>query len=445
MALIMGNIRTEEKSNFNFLSILSKIGSEEEFHIFKNLYAKLPKEKFAVIKISGECFEKEFENIIDDIAFMYSLDLVPIIVHGAQKQLDSRLKNSKKIEGIRFTHKNDMKVIKETYYQFGKKIENSLLGKGVKAKYISNIPNIIVCDFENKEKYGYVGKIVKINKNTITQELRNKSVVILSPIGNLSKNCNDCFVNINADYVASKIAMELKVKKLIYVTSIGGILDKDNNLVNYLNLRDLTRNKNIKISNGMIPKIKSIKEFLIKNRASSVSVTSAQNLLKEIFSVKGSGTYIKYFYIKHANSFSQIDIEKLKNLLIDAFSGRKLVSYYFSLKDVVKIYYEKDYYGCAILRKPFKDFKNFYYLDKLAVSKAFRGTGLGNELFQKVIKNHKYLIWRSNKKNDINNYYFSHCTGCIKTRKWNIFWINIENKKAFKLAKRVDKLERTIL
>ncbi|MEM3610405.1 MAG: hypothetical protein QW076_05915 [Candidatus Anstonellales archaeon] len=443
----MGNIRTDEKSKFNFLSILNRIGSKKEFNIFKNLYAKLPKEKFAVIKISGECFEKDFENIIEDIAFMYSLDLVPVIVHGAQKQLDSRLKNSKKIEGIRFTHKHDMKVIKETYYEFGKKIENSLLGKGVNAKYMTMtaLNSLILCDFENKEKYGYVGKIVKINKNAIIRELRNKTVVILSPIGNLSKNCNDYLVNINADYVASKIAMELKVKKLIYVTSIGGILDKDNNLVNYLNLRDLIRNKSINISNGMIPKIKSIKEFLIKNRASSVSITSPQNLLKEIFSVKGSGTYIKYFYIKHANSFSQIDIQKLKNLLTDAFSGRKLVSYYFSLKDVVKIYYEKDYYGCAILRKPFKDFKNFFYLDKLAVSEAFRGTGLGNELFQKVIKNHKYLIWRSSKENDINNYYFSYCTGCIKTRKWNIFWVNIDAKKAFKLAKRVDNLDRTIL
>ncbi|MCX8167153.1 MAG: hypothetical protein N3E37_04875, partial [Candidatus Micrarchaeota archaeon] len=213
----------------------------------------------------------------------------------------------------------------------------------------------------------------------------------------------------------------------------------------YINVKELRKRKDIKITDGMVQKIHSIYEFLKRNKTSSVSITSPKGLLREIFSVKGEGTYIKYFSIRQAKDFANVDKKKLSELINDAFRGRSLVKSYFELTDVKRIYYEQEYAGCAIIRRPFKMFKSVDYLDKLAVRVIHQGTGLGHELFNKVINNHRKLIWRSNKTNDANEFYCNKCTGCLKTKDWNIYWININEEKAVKLAKLVEKLPRTII
>jgi acetylglutamate kinase len=167
-------------------------------------------------------------------------------------------------------------------------------------------------------------------------------------------------------------------------------------------------------------------------------ITSATNLLKEIFTVKGSGTFIKSYIIKDSCSLSDIDVPKLRSLLEDAFD-KKLVENYFQ-SDIMEILYESDYEGVAII----KSIDGIPYLDKFAVAKHRQETGLGSSIWHKLTKKYPKLVLRVTPKNPMNAFYAKQCSGCIKHHNWNVYWINLEKDEILKTVDKVVQLEKTI-
>ncbi len=408
---------------FKFLKKIDK----PEFKLFLNLFSNLPKIKFAVIKISGKALEDHLELIAEDIAFLNKLDIYPIIVHGCGSTLDKRLPESEKIDGIRITKKEDMKVIQSSFKEIADSLKENIIEKGGKAEIVEDL---FYC--EQLEQYGFVGKIKKIKLSKIKSLIDLNITPIISPLGDSSVGK----LNINADNVAKELVKIIEPKKFIFITKTSGILDSKGKLIPFLNL---SGNVFENITGGMLLKVKEIKDFLSSGVDYEVVITNPKNLIKELFTIKGGGTYIKYHTINQTSDVNSIDKEKVKWTLEDAFD-KTLVEDYFE-NGIKEVFYEKEYEGVAIIN----EINGMPYLDKFAVAKSYQGTGLGKSLWDRVIKEYPKLIWRSSADNSINTFYTKLCDGVIKNCEWNFYWKNLSNNEIMSTIDLVIKKKKTLI
>lgn len=152
-----------------------------------------------------------------------------------------------------------------------------------------------------------------------------------------------------------------------------------------------------------------------------VSVASCQNLMAEIFTVKGAGTmFRKGSTVLRLGSRDGVDLPRLSKLLEESF-GRKL-----ALADpfaaISEFIVGGDYRGAALLEKH----EAGYYLSKFAVGAEARGEGLAQELWRAVIEEKGAVFWRSRGDNPINHWYDRMADGYHTSGKWQVFWRNIE-------------------
>ncbi|MBN1639143.1 MAG: hypothetical protein JW866_09255, partial [Ignavibacteriales bacterium] len=269
--------------NRMLLNFLKKTGKKKEFELFLNILQNVPKNKFAVIKISGQTLENHLDLIAEDIAFLNKANIFPIIVHGAGSSLDRKLKDTKKVNGYRVTSESDMEIIEPTFKKIASNLKNKINIAGGSAQIVNDI-----FDCDRIEELGQVGKIIKVDEDKINKMIFENKTPIISPIG-LFENKN---LNINADTAAKELVKSLGVKKFILLTETGGVLDENDEIIPSINISSEDDLSNV--SGGMLLKIKELKEFLEHQRDCEIVITSAEYLLMEIFTIKGHGTFIKY-------------------------------------------------------------------------------------------------------------------------------------------------------
>lgn len=410
------------------LRYIERMGNEKEFKLFLDIINKIPKAKFAVIKISGATIDNSLDLIAQDIAFLNKLNIYPIIIHGAGAEIDRKLPNSKKKDGIRITSKDDMSVIMSIFNQISldlcEKI-NHYGGSAERTEYIFE------CD--QNDEYGYVGDIKGLDVSKIDKIVNQSKTPIISPIG----FCGEKLLNINADTAAKEVIKNILPQKVIILTETGGILDESGQIISVLNPHKVENFA--KVSDGMLLKVKEILNMLQNHNECAIVITSALNLLKEIFTVRGSGTFIKSYKINSTTEFEDIQKQKVIELLEDAFS-KKVASDYFN-DGFEEIFYEENFEGVAIIKKV----NNVPYLDKLAVVKHRQETGLGSFLWYEITQKHNKLAWRVNPKNPLNAFYAKKSTGFIKSDEWNVYWRNLNRDEIFKTVDKIVDLPKTII
>lgn len=418
------------------INFINKTGNTKEFKLFLDWIHNTPPLKFALIKISGECLENNMDDIVTDIAYLNKFGLYPIIVHGAGKTLDKNLKNSKKKNGIRITSKDDIETIKKTYEDISKNLMFGITKLGGQAQVVNNI-----FECSKLEEYGQVGKIEKIDINILKELVENNITPIISPIG-IDKSTKE-LLNINADDVAKSVVEKTKPKKLIMLTETGGILDEYGKIMPVINVSSESSYKHI--TGGMLHKVKELVGFLENHKSTSVIITSPNGLLKEMFTIKGSGTFIKYHEISKSATISNNMIPKIKIVLEESFK-KKVKEYFLSkiskLEQNYSILYENNFEGVAILKK-LDD--SIYYLDKFAVIPIRQGTGLGKSIWSKLIQDHPKIMWRAKFDNPFNKFYAKECDGLIKYKGWWVFWKGIKLNDAQLFIDEILNLEDTMI
>lgn len=392
------------------LQLIQRIGNRSEFDLYLDLFHKIPKIKFAVIKISGQSLERHLPVIADDIAYLNKLDIYPVVVHGAGSRLDRTLDDSPKVNGMRVTSDGDIAKVKQIFEQLNEELSAAINHRGGCA---ARCENVFSC--ERLPTYGWVGRIQQVHQDPIARMIDNNTTPIISPIA----PHEDRYLNINADTAARELVQALQPKKLIMLTETGGILDNNREIIPFINVSFEEELEDV-VSGGMLLKVQEISEFLKSGTDCSVVITSPQNLLKEIFTIKGSGTFIKYHQIEATTAIESLDRQRIKTLLEDAF-GKQLDRHYFE-DQILEIFYQRDYEGIAIL----KQINNIPYLDKFAVAKFRQGTGLGKSLWSKLTEKYPRLIWRAKPDNPLNTFYMKHCDGMVKNPRWYVYWRNLE-------------------
>ncbi len=393
------------------MDFIENTGKTNEFKLFLKWIKDTPPLKFALIKISGECLENNLDDIVTDVVYLNKFGLYPIIVHGAGKTLDNKIPNSKKKNGIRITTKKDMKIISSVYDEINKNLVMSIAKGGGRAHAVENI---FTCS--QTEEYGEVGVIKNINIKLLQEMVENNITPIISPKGRDEKTNNE--LNINADDVAKAVIEEIHPKKLIMLTATGGILNESGDIMKVINVG--TKDEYKHVTDGMLHKLKEMIKFLDKNKSTSVVITSPKNLLKEIFTIKGSGTFIKFHEIESRQRITSEMVKKIQKTLEDSFQKNLKNNFLVKIKDAeYSILYEKNYEGLAIMKKMNQ---SIYYLDKFAVHPIRQGTGLGKSIWAELSAKYNKIMWRAKPNNPFNYFYMKECDGLVKNKDWWVFW-----------------------
>jgi bifunctional N-acetylglutamate synthase/kinase len=157
--------------------------------------------------------------------------------------------------------------------------------------------------------------------------------------------------------------------------------------------------------------------------------------LKELFTVRGAGTLIKRgTAIQRRDSYAELDLGRLRQLLESSFQ-RALDPDFFE-RAPLAIYFEASYRGALIVHHE----RPAPYLTKFAVEPEAQGEGIGNDLWQAMLRDFPRLFWRGRPDNPINSWYQSVCDGMLRLPRWQLFWRGIEPAQIAEIAARADAL-----
>ena len=265
-----------------------------------------------VVKFGGNAMVDEAlkHSFARDIVLMKLVGLNPIVVHGGGPQIGQLLtklgKTTGFIDGMRITDSETMDVVEMVLGGLvNKEIVNLINRHGGKAVGLTGKDG----DFIRAKKIhlkksapeahapeiidlGHVGEVSSIDPAVVEMLGRSDFIPVIAPIG---VGDDGRSYNINADLVAGKIAEVLKAEKLILLTNTAGILDKQENLLTGLSIKDIDDLiEDGTISGGMIPKTRCATDAL-KGGVNSVHIIDGRvehAVLLELFTNQGVGTLL---------------------------------------------------------------------------------------------------------------------------------------------------------
>ncbi|MCC3307111.1 acetylglutamate kinase [Psychrobacter sanguinis] len=274
-------------------------------------YIQRFEDKIIVVKYGGNAMtDPELESsFARDIVLLKTVGLHPVVVHGGGPQVDNLLKElgrqSDRIDGMRVTTKSTMDVVEMVLGGSVNKSIVSLINKhgGRAIGLTGKDANLIrakkllmskVDEHGNQSEIdlGFVGEVVSVNKDVIMMLIGSNFIPVIAPIG-VDNDGNS--YNINADLVAGRVAEFLQAEKLMLLTNIKGVMNKEGKVVTGLTPQKVDEMiEDGTISGGMIPKIQCALDAVRGGVKSAVIVDGRvpNATLLEIFTNEGVGTLI---------------------------------------------------------------------------------------------------------------------------------------------------------
>jgi len=271
-------------------------------------YIQRFKGKTVVVKFGGNAMVDEAlkHSFARDIVLMKLVGLNPIVVHGGGPQIGQLLqrlgKTSEFIDGMRVTDSETMDVVEMVLGGLvNKEIVNLINQHGGKAVGLTGKDGDFIrakkitmhkADAPEIIDLGHVGEVSSIDPAVVDMLGKSDFIPVIAPIG---VGADGRSYNINADLVAGKVAEVLKAEKLILLTNIPGILDKQGKLLTGLSIKKIDELiADGTISGGMIPKTRCATDAL-NGGVNSVHIIDGRvehAVLLELFTDQGVGTLL---------------------------------------------------------------------------------------------------------------------------------------------------------
>jgi acetylglutamate kinase len=244
-----------------------------------------------------------------DITLLQYLGINPVVVHGGGPQVSQMLAKlevpTRFVEGMRVTDEVTMDVVEMVLAgKINKEIVNLINAAGGDAVGLSGKDGLLL-KAQKLEFYrpredeppeiidiGLVGEVTEVNTELIRTLQSQHFIAVIAPVG--VGDAGETY-NINADLVAGALAAALGAAKLILLTDVPGVLDRDGNLVSSLTRRQaVTLMEEGAIAGGMLPKVKCCLEALDGGvaKAHILDGRTLHAVLLEIFTDTGVGTEI---------------------------------------------------------------------------------------------------------------------------------------------------------
>ena len=269
--------------------------------------------KVIVVKFGGNAMgEKEYvSSFAEDIVLLQQVGMLPIVVHGGGPQIGEMLSKLKIrtefIDGLRVTDSETIDVVEMVLSGVtNKSIVTAISNAGAKAVGISGKDgNLITAkrlmkmdknsdsNVERAIDLGFVGVPEKIDPQVIKALINEKMIPVIAPVG---MGEDGLTYNINADTAAGAISASMKASRMIMLTDVSGVLDKNKKLIPELTINEaLALIKDKVVVGGMIPKLRTCIDAVEGGAEASVIMdgTIPHSLLLELFTEHGVGTIIR--------------------------------------------------------------------------------------------------------------------------------------------------------
>ncbi|ASV11278.1 acetylglutamate kinase [Leptospira santarosai] len=344
------------------LKLLEVTDNTKDSFQFLKLFRSIKPEKFAVIYADSGTLMESAEALLYNLKLLHKLDLYPVVV------LDK--------DGISYTN---------LFYRNHNKEESPSILPGKLFRHPRDLAGAVVSALSEKKLPVFVAEEKGPSLFTFLTEL-----------------CST-----------------LRTKKLVHLYPRGGIFREGNKISIFDVDSSVTPDpEDVSILFSCLELYKNVKD-----KDFGIAITSASSLLKELFTIKGSGTLIRrknrIDFIPDHRSISR---DKL-NLLIEKAFQRSLKENFWN-QEFSGILLESEYKGCALIKKtPFGTF-----LSKFAVDEIARGEGVGRDIWDEMIRKFPILFWRARKENTISKWYTKVCDGMQKEGIWIYFWIGVQEE-----------------
>ncbi|XP_026179904.1 N-acetylglutamate synthase, mitochondrial [Mastacembelus armatus] len=267
---------------------------------------------------------------------------------------------------------------------------------------------------------------VAVDTSLLQWSLNCGSIPLICPVG---RNSQGCSVMLDPTEVTVAISRALQPHKVMFLNNSGGLRSQEHKVLGTVSLpSDLPcLSMAAWLSAAERCKLTAIARLLNQlSSESSAVITSADTLLTELFSNRGSGTLFKNGDPIHRySSLDGIDVEHLLALINKSFDKTLRQDYIDSLKGRLhSIYLSEGYNAAAIITvEPVNG--GTPYLDKFVVSSNKQGQGTSYILWECIRQDLSKLFWRSRAANKINPWYFKHCDGSFVSGMWTVFWFGL--------------------
>ncbi|MEM9704538.1 MAG: acetylglutamate kinase [Pseudomonadota bacterium] len=403
------------------VQLLSNMSDGKEIRSYLNRFSHVDQARFAVIKVGGAILREDLETTAAALAFLHTVGLTPIVIHGGGPQLDDALAEAKvetpKIEGKRVTNADALDIARRVFVDENLKFVEAIRAQGVEAHSVN--AGAIEADYLDKDKFGFVGEPTRVREDVIRSVVASGALPVITCLG-VARGGQ--LVNINADAATRALVHALRPLKIIFLTGVGGLLGEDGQAIHSINLASDYDNLVSQpwVHSGMRLKLQEIKKLLADApEETSVSITKPTGLIRELFTHGGSGTLIrKGERIVSIESKDQIDAGAVTRLVESAFR-RRLKSDWWADLPFQMAHLSENYRAGAIVSR--RD--GYDYLDKFAVADAARGEGLSRTVWRRLVAASPRLFWRSRTANRFNAFYAQHADGSFKRGDWTVFWI----------------------
>lgn len=277
-------------------------------------YIRKFKGKTFVIKFSGKVTENRSNllSLSEELSLLYQVGIKVCIIHGGGKQLTELAEKlgiaQTVVQGRRVTDDDTLELAKMIFAgKINTEILAALRNRGVESVGLSGIDGGVVHAERRPPKevtdkktgltelvdYGHVGDVLEVNTKLVTELLDGGYMPVIS---SLAADDEGRVFNINADTIATEIALRLKAEKLILMSDVKGIyLDPEDDSTKLSRVTPSSAMELIdsgRATAGMIPKLQNLIRLVTGGVKSAhiISGTQRNALLSEVFTDQGAGT-----------------------------------------------------------------------------------------------------------------------------------------------------------
>ena len=253
-----------------------------------------------VIKLGGHAMvsDEALETFARDVVLMRQVGINPVIVHGGGPMINSMLDKlnieSEFIDGKRVTDSETISVVEMVLSgNVNKRIVQAINEQDGRAVGLSGKDAKLINCVQDKPELGLVGTPKDVNPEVIFNLIENDMIPVIAPLGS---SIDGETLNINGDTVSGAIAAALKADRLLLLTDVSGVQDKDGSIITELNSNQIKNwiNDGI-ISGGMIPKTETAL-MALEGGVRGVVILDGRvpnACLLELFTEHGAGSLIR--------------------------------------------------------------------------------------------------------------------------------------------------------
>lgn len=405
--------------------LLAQLGSSREAQQYLKEYSGTNQARFAVVKVGGGILRDHLEELTSALAFLHRLGLIPVVLHGAGPQLDQALADAgietERREGLRVTSEAVMSVARPLMYKENLRLVEALEERGVRARSVQH--GVFLCSYLDQENLGLVGEVKDVELHAVESAVRSGAIPVLTCLG---ESPSGQVLNINADIATRELVWKLRPHKVIFLSPTGGLLDRQDRIITAVSLTNdyEALMQQPWLHSGMRLKLQQINEMLQRlPDDTSVSITSAAHLTRELFTYRGAGTLVRKG--ESINVYENPDAKTLlsvKALVEQSFHRTLRDDWFENLSEPLVLLSETGRAAAVII----KGVDGLPYLDKFVVTSAAQGEGLGAAIWQVVRVRFPALYWRSRNTNPVTPWYFLQADSSNRSGQWVVFTVGVE-------------------